>query len=400
MSLVTPSTKEISDNIVAQIESSLGQTVSALLPKAFIRVLAKAVAGVFTVLYKYCGFIFLQLFVTTASSSETEINGKTIVPLIEWGRLIGVGDPKPGARAELLLDVNVINQVGSLAAGSQLVNNGNGYTYVVLTSVLLDASVIQVTVRAVSDQNGTGGVGAAGNLDDGSELSFVNAIANVEQITTVNSTLIAGADPEDLDTVYRQRVIDRFKNRPQGGAYADYVIWGEEASGVVNIYPYTSDCPGQIDVYVEVTPESSGNPDGIPTTPQLQAVLDLINLDEDGLATRRPAGALVNTFPISRVEVAVTVSGLTSDNLAETVENLEDALTEYFLEREPFIVGISVLPRLDRITRSGVSGVVDDIVSADGGIFSGVTITVDGVLVDIYQLKEGEKAKFAGLTLI
>ena len=92
MSLTTPTTKQISDNIISQIEATISQSVP-LLPKAFIRVLAKALAGVVTILYKYAGFIFLQMFVRYASFSETTINGKTLTPLVEWGRLIGVGDP-------------------------------------------------------------------------------------------------------------------------------------------------------------------------------------------------------------------------------------------------------------------------------------------------------------------
>jgi len=61
MSLVTPTTKELSDNIIAQLEATLNQTIP-LLPRAFNRVLAKALAAVFILLYKYGGFIFLQIF--------------------------------------------------------------------------------------------------------------------------------------------------------------------------------------------------------------------------------------------------------------------------------------------------------------------------------------------------
>lgn len=82
MSLTTPTTKEISDNIVAQLEATLNQTIP-LLPKAFIRVLAKALAGVFILLYKYAGFMLLQLFVRTASMGSTEVNGVSVTPLLE-----------------------------------------------------------------------------------------------------------------------------------------------------------------------------------------------------------------------------------------------------------------------------------------------------------------------------
>ena len=87
MATQTPTTQELSSSIVGAIEAQIGQTVP-FLPKSFIRVLAKVLAATFITLYKYIGFIGLQLFVRTASGSPTVINGKTITPLIEWGRLI------------------------------------------------------------------------------------------------------------------------------------------------------------------------------------------------------------------------------------------------------------------------------------------------------------------------
>ena len=398
MSLTTPTTKEISDNIIAQLEASLNQTIP-LLPKSFLRVLAKALAGVFVLLYKYGGFMFLQIFVRTASANPTIVNGKAVTPLIEWGRLIGAGDPVPATQAELLIDITVENQTGTLPSNTQLVNTGNGVTYLTIGAVALSAPTVQATIRAASDQAGGGGAGAIGNLDPGAIVSFANPLANVARNAVVDSQVVTGADAESTEA-YRQRIIDRFQKRPQGGAYADYEQWGEEPAGIVNVYPYTSDCPGQVDVYVEATPESSGNPDGIPTAAQLQEVLDSIELDQDGLATRRPANALANTFPISRTAFDVVVSSLVVDNLAQVQADIEQALTEYFLEREPYIVGLSVPPRKDRITRTAVDGTIEDIVTAAGGIFGGSVVSQNNIATDAYSLGVGEKSKLGSLTFI
>lgn len=398
MSLTTPTTKEISDNIIAQLEASLNQTIP-LLPKSFLRVLAKALAGVFVLLYKYGGFMFLQIFVRTASANETTVNGRVLTPLIEWGRLIGVGDPAAATQAELLIDITVENQTGTLPSGSQLVNTDNGVTYITIGSVTLNAAVVQATIRAVSDQADGGGAGAIGNLDPGAIVSFANPLANVARNAVVDSQTVTGSDAE-ATAAYRQRILDRFQKRPQGGAYADYELWGEEPAGIINVYPYTSDCPGQVDIYVEATPESSGSPDGIPTAAQLQEVLDSIELDENGLASRRPANALANTFPITRTGFDVRVTGLQVDNLAEVQQTITTAIEEYFLDREPFIEGLSVLPRKDRITRSAIGGVVDDIVSASGGIFSSVIVTQGGINVELYGLGIGEKSKAASVTFV
>lgn len=398
MSLQTPTTKQISDNIIAQLEASLNQTIP-LLPKSFLRVLAKALAGVFVLLYKYGGFMFLQIFVRTASASDTTVNGQIVNPLTEWGRLIGVGDPAPATNAELLIDITVENQTGVLPSNTQLVNTTNGVTYITIGPVTLNAPTVQATIRASSDQAGGGGAGAIGNLDPGAIVSFANPLANVSRTAVVVSQTVTGADGESTDA-YRERIIDRFQKRPQGGAYADYEQWGEEPSGVINVYPYTSDCPGQVDVYVEATPESSGDPDGIPTAAQLQEVLDSIELDQDGRATRRPANALANTFPVTRTGFDIRVTGLQVDNLASVQDSITAAIEEYFLDREPFIEGLSILPRRDRITRSAVGGVVDDIVSANGGIFSSVIVSLNSVNVELYSLGIGEKAKAAAVTFV
>ena len=392
MALQTPTTAELSANIIAQLEATLNQTIP-LLPKSFLRVLAKALAGVVIILYKYSGFIFLQMFVSTATIEETEINGAVISPLKEWGRLIGIGDPVAATSAELLIDITVENQTGSLPSGSQLLNADNGVTYITIGAVLLDAPTVQATIRAVSDQTGGGGAGAIGNLQPGDIVSFANPLPNVARDAVVDSQVVTAANAEATDA-YRQRIIDRWQKRPQGGAYADYEAWGEEVAGILNVYPYTG-APGEVDCYAEATVASSGSDDGIPTPAQLQAVLDSIILDENGLASRRPANAFPNVFAITRVAFDTTVSGLSVDNLAQVQTDVEAAIVSFYLGAEPFIDGLTIPPRKDRITQSALIGLVYDIVAAADGTFDTVTFNRTGVGggTDIYILQEGEKAK-------
>ena len=106
MALAVPTTASINATIIAQLEASLSQTIP-LLPKAFSRVLSKALAGVFILVYKYAGFMFLQLFVAFAQNRDTEINGTTVNPLQAWGVLIGVGLPDAATHAELVISVTV-----------------------------------------------------------------------------------------------------------------------------------------------------------------------------------------------------------------------------------------------------------------------------------------------------
>lgn len=392
MTVTAPTTSEVTGNIVAQVEASLNQTIP-LLPRAFVRVLAKALAGVVVILYKYGGFIHLQQFVRTASNQPTVVNGRTVVPLAEWATLFGIPAQTSATAAELVVTVTVENQVGSLPSGTQLVGSTNGVTYLTLSTVALDAATKDITVRAVADQAGGGGLGTIGNLTAGAVVSFANPLANVARDTIVQSQTVTGADPEPEED-FRQRVIDGVRARPQGGAYSDYRIWGAAVAGITQVYPYTGD-PGQVDVYVE----SATEPDGIPTAGQLQAVADAIELDEDGLATRRPAGALVNTLAITRNAWTAEVSGLNvpaSVSLAVAQSQITTAVQNYFLARENFIVGLDTPPRRDVISRSAVIGTVENVVTALGGTFTTVVIervSDPGVPVTIDTLAEGEKAK-------
>ena len=392
MSLTTPTTQEVNANIIAQLEASLNQSIP-LLPKSFLRVLSKTLAAVFIILYKYGGFTFLQMFVSSASDVETVVNGRLITPLTEWGRLIGVGDPAPATNAELTVDISVTNQLGFLPSGTQLVGADNGVTYITIGDVALDAATVSATIRAASDQAGGGGAGAIGNLPISSIVSFVNPLANVSRNTTVTAQTVTGADGESTEA-YRQRIIDRFQKRPQGGALADYEAWGEEPAGILNVYPYTSSDPGQVDVFVE----SATEVDGIPTVPQLQEVLDSINLDVSGRATRRPANALANTFAIIRTDFTIEVNSLVADDLPQVQADVTAAIEEYFLARAPFIEGLSVLPRVDSITNGAVAGVVDDIVSAAGGTFQLVVLKEAATPFTLRSLGIGEKAKALTVT--
>lgn len=393
--LVTPTTADLAATILAQVESSISQTVP-LLPKAFIRVVSKVLAGAIIIVYRYAGWSHLQQFVETASTQETEVNGRKLVPLVEWGRRIGVGDPNQATRAEHNVTVTVANQSGSLPAGTQLLYSPAGVLYTTTAPVALNAPTVTIRVRAASQSGGGDGSGAVGNRAPGDVLTFANPLANVARDAVVASVAVQGADAEDWE-VYRARVKRRFQRRPQGGAYADYEAWATDVEGIIAAYPYTGD-PGEVDVYVEATEESSGDPDGIPTGAQITAVEHAISFDENGLATRRPVNAAVNVLPITRTGFDVIVTGLEAEDEAAAESAIEDAIDDYFRSREPFIVGLSLLPRADRITLAAVGGVADEAASALGALFVSIEMELLGVPTPNYTLGEGEKAKLASIT--
>jgi uncharacterized phage protein gp47/JayE len=357
---------------------------------------------VYVTLYKYAGFALLQQFVSTASMEETLINGKLVRPLVEWGRLVGVGDPLGSTQAELTMSVTVLTQTGSLPGGTQLLHAPTGVVYQTIAAVPLDAPTVTVTAGARSDQGGGAGSGIIGNLEPGQILQFASKPPNVAQNATVTGTAVEGAEPE-LESVYRERVQLRFRRRPQGGAYADYQQWGGGVAGVRKVFPYTGS-PGEVDIYVEAVDD-----DGVPSGALLAAVRDAINFDPDefpsptGKANRRPANAAINVLPIERNAFDVEIAGLEMNGAADrdtVLAEMEEGLEEFFRAREPYIVGLSALPRVDRVTQGAVAGVVNEIAEASGASVATVILRRDSVAIQQYSLAHGELAKLGTLTPI
>lgn len=398
MSLPTPSVQQLSANIIAQISAKLSQAVP-FLPKAFINVLASVLAGVVVMLWKYCAFVFLQLFVAYASDEPTTVNGKVVRPLREWGRLIGVGDPQPAVQAQHAITVTVTAQIGNLAAGTALLFPGTGVIYETVAVVALNAPTVSVTMRAVSDQAGGDGSGSIGNLQNGDVVEFANPPPNVVSKATVSGQEVAGTNAETLD-LYRARIVARFQAKPQGGAYADYRAWSEVVPGIINVYPYKG-YPGEVDVYCEATIESSGSDDGFPTADQRDAVKSAIRLDVNGLASNSPVNAAVNVYSIFRAGFAVQVNSLVPD-APDTRAAIVAGIDEHLRSLEPFILGLSVLPRKDRVAQANVGAVINGIVAAAGASVISVVLLENGQPITARSLTKGEKAKLVtnGVTYV
>jgi uncharacterized phage protein gp47/JayE len=391
VSLQTPTTADVATNLRNQLQAALSQSIP-LLPKAALDVMAKVLAGTFILLWKYAGFIFLQLFVRYASTETITVNGKSLVPLVEWGRLFGLGDRQDANRAILDIEVTVTNQTGTLPAGAQLIHQSSGVVYNVTQAVALSAATVTARVRAASDQTGGNGLGTIGNREIGDVLSFASPLPNVARDTEVTAQVVTAENAESWDT-YRSRILEFAQARPQGGAYADYRFWARTVPGIVNAYPYTGD-PGEVDVYIEASVESSGSDDGIPTDGQVEQVEQAIELDQDGLATRRPVNAAVNVHKITRTVFDLEIVGVDASIQTE----VREALEAYYLDREPFIVGLSVLPRRDRVLQTSLIGIIDEIVQANGLTWDAVVQSVGVDQRPAYTLDDGEKAKLGNIT--
>lgn len=388
MPIKTPTTNELKDTIFANINARLDSSASPLFPRAFLKVHAKVLAGVYIMLHRYINSNQQQGFVSTASAEPITLNGKVITPLNEWGALVRRPKSLAATNAVLTVLVTVETQTGTLPAQSQLIGANNNVIYLTQSAILLNAATVSVSVRAVSDPNGKKGAGVVGNLVAGDSLNFANPLANVAREATVTAQTTTGADAETKQH-YRARVDRGFKVLPQGGALADYDEWARGVEGISAAFVYRGS-PGQVDVYVE----SGTTLRGVPTAAQLIAVDDAIQFAGNGKATRRPAGAWVNVLPISTIGFTVYVIGLVTNTLAKTQSDITAAIKEHFVDAAPFIAGIDTLPKTDLITIVELSSVVANITNASGDTFSATRMTKfggDGALLNIFSLGKGVK---------
>jgi hypothetical protein len=359
-----------------------------ILPKSFIKIFATVCAGVFIFLYKQIGWVFLQIFPETAYWGEVNVLGLKIRPLVKWGVLIGVGEPKTGSawRGNILVDVTQL--LSQLTAGTQLKSDITGKIYLTDETATFDFDTAVIPVSCSE-------TGSAGNLEPGDVLNFVSPLGNVKKAATVQ-TVLEDAIDDETEAEYRYRVVNRWRMQPQGGALADYRIWAAEVSGVLQTYPYNDQSsPAGVLLYV------SGNPtyytDRIPSAALLLLVGKACTYNpESGVANRKPLTAIIdpqgnetytNVKPITVNIFDVYIYGLTGIPALDFANAVRSPLEEYFLGREPYIRGLSDdNNKTNIVSKNNVSSVVDQISISVKAEFDSVALYRNGVPCPVYNL--------------
>jgi uncharacterized phage protein gp47/JayE len=389
---------EIRDLLTDSIQEKFSQTFR-MLPKSFLRVTATVFAGVFIVLYKQIGWLFLQLFPETSYWGEAGILSRRIRPLVMWGRLIGVGDPKTGTQWRGTAIVKAAGVSGTLIAGTQLKAEATGKLYITEESVPLDAPEVSAPVVCAES-------GEAGNLDPGDALSFTSPLGIAEKTAAVGVVAEYGTDDEG-EEAYRARVVARFRNPPLGGALSDYRRWAGDVPGVLQSYPYKdTETPSGVFVYVSGVPALfSGR---IPSPELLKAVGRSCVYDpETGKQNRKPLTAVLdpdadetyaNVKPVSVAGFDVVVEGVSGVPVEDFAEAARPALENYFLGREPYIRGLSDdNNKTNTVSKNNAASVVDHAAISVKAEFDSVSVFLNDEPCAAYTLGQGELAELRNL---
>ena len=335
--------------------------MTTILPERAWRVLAWALAGVFSIIYKYINYLSAQTFVQTADEEG----------LLLWGDTYDVPRGEETAAKFRILLVGNEGQV--ISSGTQYTKNTTGYFYRQLETVTISSGEALVTVVATQG-------GVTGNLSVGDYVSPVNPIG-IEKEAVITEILVTGTNAENVE-VWRGRILERIRNPPQGGALADYIIWAEEPTGIKRAFVEQIEA-GVVGVYCE----SATEVDGIPTESQLQEAENSIRQPY-----RKPMTAGLSVMPISRLSFDVDIVDL-NPNEGDLHTAIENALEVFMLQREPFMEGISMLPKKNEVSVNLVLSQVVFSIGSYGGTIKEVRLYSGGQEITTKTLKVGELAK-------
>lgn len=364
-----PTTTEIKDRIISDIESYIGQS-TPILPKAFNIVLAKALAGVFTILYRFALWAIDQIFTVTQDEDS----------LITKGNQYGI-IRKPAVQA-----VAVVGFTGDNGAvipeGTQFRGNLNGLVYQLQSALTIAAGVASGNLICLT--SGSDGTLLAGNI-----LTIISPIAGINNTGTVSSMDTDGSDQEDIED-YRARIQTREKLQPQGGSLVDYITWALEVADITRAFAWGKrEVAGITAGYIYVYPVTDNEASRVPSAGKLLEVHDYI--DDPSRAPMQAVEIVV--LGMTERTFDITVTDLSPDTSAIRTE-FETNLAAYLLEREPkqFTNQIDVK---NVVSRSGIESIA--INSGADSITLTVDINVDGT-IEAHTLAYNELAILGSVT--
>ncbi len=357
-----PTVAQIRQQIIADIEARIGTTIP-LLPKAFIRVLATALAGIAALLYRVAAWVYRQIFPQTADDEALMRQGERYA-------IIRIAAVKARLTATATGDNDTVIPTGTLwVSAASLV-------YQQTVEAIIAGGTATITVECLT-------AGDAGTLSVGAVLTIASPIAGLNSTATVASVVTTGEDQEALED-YRTRVMERMQNAPQGGAAPDYVAWAREVAGIVKAFAYNT-AAGYVTVYPLQAITGTAR---IPAAGKITEVQDYVSAAE-----RRPLCANVLAAAMTELSVTVTITGL-SPNDAATKTAVQATLTAYFYAAYPKQYPDEPAPT-DKLSVAAIWAAV----AAAGAVASAAEMNVPGVgATTSYQLGNAQIAKLGTLS--
>ncbi|MFC4168454.1 baseplate J/gp47 family protein [Teichococcus aestuarii] len=296
-----PTLRALGAQALADMASVL--RVPAILRASPVAILAKACAGLVHGLYGYLDWIARQAVPFTATGEF----------LAAWAALVGILRKAPSAATGTAVYGGTVGAV--LPEGTELVRQADGALFrTTALAVIGSDSALIVPVVALE-------AGAAGNGTAGATLVIRSAVLGVNAAGTAG--LITGGADEERGEDFRQRMLDRFRAPPQGGAVADYETWARAVPGVTRAWIAPNGMgAGTVVVYAMLDDAQAGaggfpqGADGVAAaeTRATPATGDQLTI-ADALYPLRPATALVYVVAPTPYPVDYVITDLAQDSV-------------------------------------------------------------------------------------
>jgi uncharacterized phage protein gp47/JayE len=226
-----PTLPQIAARVKTDISTALDST-AAFFRRSFERGVQNAMSGVSHHLHGHVAWIALQLDPTSADDDMVEkLHGNP------WG-ITKV------AAVAAVITVTATGTNGTVVPAtttSYLRSDGTRFT--VTTGGTVSGGTVTLTLTADEE-------GASGNTDAGEILTIESPIAGLSTTATVATRPTDGADQETPEA-YLDRVLQRRRTPPRGGAVGDYEAWLLEVAGITRAWEYPrQEGPGTVTCYV------------------------------------------------------------------------------------------------------------------------------------------------------
>lgn len=397
--------KKIQSDIISDYTTRIKKETgidAPLLPKAVVRSIAWAVAGVASMFQNYLAWLYLQILPQTCS-----------LPILQmWGSLLDV-EYKKGTSTTLQLEIDNVS-ANVIVSGTLWKSNKNGVVYSSVSSVYPDNGVAILSAEAKT-------TGPTGNLDQGAELNITNPFDGIPDKATVKAVLVTGSNDEDVEE-YRRRVLIAFRRKAQGGSLVDYFLWGTGVSGVADIFPYVLES-GIITLYVVAVGSGNGRtptgyvlPNPFPEwelgnikemsgSGLIYQVALAINGTEDQQNTRRPAGAIVKLAQPNYMGYKVEINELTPAT-NDINSKIKAAIVKYLDARKPNILALGYTKQDATINASKLNAAVQNAIEVYGGTYNSFVLknssgtAINEEILGIGCLAYLEKLKINGVDVV
>jgi len=199
----------------------------------------------------------------------------------------------------------------------------SGIRYRVTSGITLGIGATPAPVEALS-------AGAAGNQDEGTELTLTTAISGVIATASVATGGISGGADAEGDEALRQRLLQRLRDTPMGGALNDYERWALEVPGVTRVWPVANEQGAGTVTVRFMMDDTRAAYDGLPQGDNASALIPGSGDQQlvwDWIEPLRPVTA--DLFVVAPIADAlnITITGLTNDT-AETRAAIEAELRD------------------------------------------------------------------------